>query len=98
MFRRGVNDTPLDPDIEMMVDLVAGLVCTLLICQVDRMCAPEQKVATALGVVVGLLAFHNLVHQFPEVFTVLFSKLWVTGVLTSTEAHSLLWRGISFTF
>lgn len=94
----GVNDTPLDPDIEMLVDLAMGLVCTVLVSQVDRMRAPEQKVAKALGVIICLLTFHNLVHEFPEFFTGLFSKLWVTTIIASTEPHSLLWRGISFTF
>jgi hypothetical protein len=94
----GVSDAPVDPDIEMLIDMAAGLVIGLLLSQIDRMKLPEQKVAKAFGVIFGMLTFHNFVHLYPEPFTKLFSELWVTRLISSTEAHSLLWRGISFTF
>lgn len=55
-------------------------------------------VAKALGVVVGMLFFHNLVHIWPQAFDRMFSPIWVARVLTETAPHSLLWRGVSFPF
>ncbi len=55
-------------------------------------------VAKALGVVAGMLFFHNLVHIWPQVFERMFSPLWVAKVLAETESHSLLWRGVCFPF
>ena len=87
-----------DPDMEMIIGLSVGLLIALLVGQLDRMKAPEQIVAKALGVVCSLLMFHNLVHLFPDVFERLFSPIWTSKVLGSTAARSVLWRGISFTF
>ena len=55
-------------------------------------------VAKAIGVVAGMLFFHNLVHIWPQAFDRMFSPIWVARVLTETEPHSLLWRGVSFPF
>ena len=52
----------------------------------------------SVGAALGLLFFHNTVHLYPLVFDSLCSKAWVNYVVTHTEAHSMVWRGISFVF
>ena len=94
----GVADVPPDPDMEMMIELGLGLGVAVLLSQLDRLVEFEHLVAKALGVAIGLLGFHNLVHLFPDPFAMLFSNMWVTRMISTTEAQSLLWRGISFTF
>lgn len=88
---------PLAPDIDMVVEFLGALVVTTLISQFGGMREAEQKLARVLGVVAGMLCLHNLVHLYPEVFSVLFSDIWVSRVLTTTKPYSILWRGISFT-
>jgi hypothetical protein len=94
----GAADAPPDPDTEMLIEVCSGLVIAAMLGQFDRMKSFEYLVAKSLGVVVALLTFHNLVHEFPEQFKMLFSPIWVTKVVTQTEPFSLVWRGISFTF
>lgn len=55
-------------------------------------------VAKALGVLGGMLFFHNLVHLWPQLFERMFSPLWVAQLLAETQPHSLLWRGVCFPF
>ena len=94
----GVGETPPDPDMEMVLQLGTGLAIAAVLGAVDQMKAFEYLIAKSLGVVAGLLAFHNLVHVYPDQFKLLFSPIWVTKMVTTTEPFSLLWRGISFTF
>ena len=94
----GVGGAPPDPDTEMLLQLGTGLAIAAVMGAADRMKAFEYLIAKSLGVVIGLLSFHNLVHLYPEEFKLLFSQIWVTKLVTTTEPFSLLWRGISFTF
>ena len=50
----------------------------------------------AMGVVLGLVGFHNLVHVYPAQFASMFSPIWVEKVVTTTEAHSIIWRGVTY--
>ena len=52
--------------------------------------------ATALGVCLGLVSFHNLVHVYPAQFASMFSPIWVEQVVTMTEANSIIWRGVTY--
>lgn len=51
---------------------------------------------TALGVMLGLVGFHNLVHVYPAQFAEMFSPIWVEQVVTTTEANSIIWRGVTY--
>ena len=95
---QGMPDPGADLDVEALVEVSIGLIITLLVGQFDRLRSSEQMVAKVLGVVCALLTFHNLVHMYPGVFDQLFSKLWVTRVITTTAPQSIAWRGISFAF
>ncbi|PZQ99521.1 MAG: hypothetical protein DI533_02290 [Cereibacter sphaeroides] len=94
----GMAETKTDPDVEMLIDLMVGVAIALLMGQLDRLKSYEQLIAKSLGVVFALLTFHNLVHMYPDEFSLLFSPLWVSKILATTEPHSILWRGISFVF
>jgi hypothetical protein len=52
---------------------------------------------SAIGVLAGVVGFHNLVHVYPSQFSDLFSPGWVDQVVTSTPANSIIWRGQTFT-
>ena len=68
----------------------------LLLANLCRLKTTQHRVLLIVGVLVGGMTFHNLVHAAPQVFNRLFSPLWVAEVLRSTQPHSLLFRGISF--
>ena len=50
----------------------------------------------AFGAVLGLAGFHNLVHVYPAQFANMFSPIWVEQVVTTTEANSIIWRGVTY--
>lgn len=85
-------------DIKLMIDIGAGLLIAMGFGMLDRMWLPDQVISRLTGVVLGALGLHNLVHMYPQIFDRLFSESWVSGILASTEAQSLLWRGVSYTF
>jgi hypothetical protein len=48
-----------------------------------------------IGIAAATLALHNVVHAYPLYFEPVFSQLWVSHVVTSTDAGSIVWRGVS---
>ena len=51
---------------------------------------------SVVGVMVGVVGFHNLVHVYPTQFANLFSPVWVEQVVAATPANSIIWRGQTF--
>jgi hypothetical protein len=94
----GLPDAAVDPTTAMGVTLVLGFVTALVLGYLSGLSSRESMAMKSLGVVLGTLFFHNAVHVWPQVFEQAFSKVWVAHIVTTTEAHSLLFRGISFTF
>lgn len=87
-----------DPDMDMILNGVIGILISLILSQFIRMRTREHAAIQSLGVLAMLLGFHNLVHWQPEIFVRLFSQLWVTDILTTTKPSSILFRGITFDF
>lgn len=87
-----------DPDMDMILNGVIGILISLILSQFIRMRTREHAAIQSLGVFAMLLGFHNLVHWQPEIFVKLFSQLWVTDILTTTKPSSILFRGITFDF
>ena len=52
--------------------------------------------AQTVGVVIMVLAMHNLVHLAPKAFSVVFSPEWTQDVLETTEPKSLLFAGVTY--
>lgn len=86
------------PDIEMLTQFMLGFLLALLCARALRLRGAGPNLARSLGVVAGVLCFHNLVHLWPEEAARVFSQLWVADILTATKAHSILFRGLSFVF
>lgn len=85
------------PDVNMAINGGIGLAIMLLIGYFLRFPLLKMIPVGTLGVLAGLVAFHNLVHFYPEKFAELFSPVWVEQVVTTTAANSIIWRGVSFT-
>lgn len=87
-----------DPDMDMILNGVIGILISLVLSQFIRMRTREHAAVQSLGVFAMLLGFHNLVHWQPDLFARAFSKLWVTEILTATKPGSILFRGITLDF
>ncbi|MBD3679334.1 MAG: hypothetical protein HUJ27_13180 [Rhodobacteraceae bacterium] len=57
-------------------------------------------VAQAAGIWVGAGTMHNLVHLYPDLFAMIYSREWIMMVLFGTEPNSvaLLYRDVFFQF
>jgi hypothetical protein len=85
-----------EPVNEMLINAATGIAVGLLLANLCRLKTTQHRVLLIVGVLVGGMTFHNLVHAAPQVFNRMFSPLWVAEVLRRTQPHSLLFRGISF--
>lgn len=94
----GLPKVKASPDMEMLTQFVLGFLLALVCAKALKLKDPAQQVARSLGVVAAVLLSHNLVHAYPEEAGRVFTPLWVADVVTSTKPHSLLFRGLSFTF
>lgn len=94
----GLPKVKASPDLEMLTQFVLGFLLALVCAKALRLTGPSQQLVRSLGVVAAVLLAHNLVHAYPEELGRVFTPLWVADVVTSTKPHSLLFRGLSFTF
>ena len=95
---QGLPDPKANPDIEMAAQLFMAFALSTVLGHLLGFRARNFTLLKSVGAALGLLFFHNLVHLYPQVFDVLFSKSWVNYVTVHTHAHSMVWRGISFIF
>lgn len=95
---QGLPDGTINVDYAAMMDFITAMMLSVVIGACLGMNIRNFMVARSLGVVAGMFGLHNVVHQWPWLFEPIFSKLWVGYILSSTEARSLLWRGVSFAF
>lgn len=92
-YVQGLPDWKANPDIEMMVQLLLGIILAIVLGHLVHL---RNRTLTSVGAAIGVLFFHNAVHAFPQAFAKLTSELWVSQIMAHTKAGSLLWRGISF--
>jgi hypothetical protein len=95
---QGMPDPKANPDIETLVQVILGIVISIALGYVFRLQSKSFMTLKSTGVVFGVLFFHNAVHLYPKAFSVVTSPMWVNYVVTHTQPHSMMWRGISFVF
>lgn len=93
---QGMQDPGANPDVEMLVQIAVGLGLSMAFGYVLQLKGHTFTTLKSLGVVIGLLFFHNAVHLWPKVFAGLTSEIWVNQILSQTKPYSLMWRGITF--
>ncbi len=92
----GLPDWNANPNIEMFKQLVMAYVLAMVVGYLIGLRSSTLTALKVLGCALGVLAFHNAVHMYPDLFAKLTSQLWVAQMIAHTKAHSLLFRGISF--
>lgn len=95
---QGLPDLKANPDIEMLIQVILGIVISMALGYMFRLHSKGFTTLKSTGAVIGVLFLHNAVHQFPQMFAQATSALWVNQMISHTQAHSMLWRGISFVF
>lgn len=85
-----------NPDMTMAINGGTALTIALFGGYMLRMPMLKYIPVSAVGVLLGVIGFHNLVHVYPSQFADLFSVVWVEQVVSNTAANSIIWRGETF--
>jgi hypothetical protein len=89
--------SPLDnSDVTLAINGGLGLTIAVFGGYMLKMPLMKFLPLSAMGVLAGLVSFHNLVHFYPAQFAEMFSPTFVEQVITATDANSIIWRGKSF--
>jgi hypothetical protein len=97
-FLTGLPDASKSVDVTLTMEFVIALMLSAIIGMFLGIGLRKLLVARLLGIAAGILGLHNLVHAYPAPFEMAYSTEWVESVQSTTEAHSILWRGVSITF
>ena len=95
-YVQGLPDWKANPDLEMLKQLVLGYALAMVFGYLLGLRSSVLTPLKSVGAALGVLFFHNAVHLYPKIFARLTSELWVSQMMAHTQAHSMLWRGISF--
>ena len=88
---------PLDnADLTMALNGGTALAIALFAGFMLRMPLLKYIPLSTVGILAGLVGFHNLVHVYPGQFAAMFSPIWVEQVVANTPANSIIWRGQDF--
>ncbi len=82
-------------DFQLVMDTVIACMVASLLGLIFRIGIREFIMVRLMGIVAGTLGLHNLVHAYPSYFEPVFSTLWVSYITRTTEAGSIVWRGVS---
>ena len=93
---QGMPDRAANPDIEMLVQIILGIVLSMVLGLALGLNSKAFTALKSVGVVLGLLLFHNAVHLWPRPFAQVTSEIWVNQIVSHTKVYSLVWRGIGF--
>jgi hypothetical protein len=92
----GGSLTGEDPDIMMAIDAGLALAIGFVLKQIFRLTGKVQETSKTIGIFAMVCIMHNFVHVWPGAFEMAFSPEWVTDVIETTQANSILFRGVSF--
>lgn len=95
---QGLPDQNANPDIETLVQIILGIVISMVLGYAFALNSKAFLSLKSAGVVTGVLFGHNAVHMVPKLFAAVTSDMWVNRVVTTTDRASMVWRGISFVF
>jgi hypothetical protein len=95
---KGVPAVEADPGYAMVSGFFTAMIVSLILGALLGIRVGQHVGLRALGVVAGMVGWHNAVHQWPDLFALAFSPLWVGVVTRMTEPQSISWLGNSISF
>ncbi len=93
---QGMPNLKANPDVESLVQIVVGIVISMLLGYFLGLNSRAFTTLKSTGVVLGALFIHNAVHLYPKFFAMVTSEIWVNQIVSHTKLYSILWRGICF--
>ena len=94
---QGLPDTPVRPGLTLMVDAIFAFCFAFFLVRIlMSVTARAHMVAQMIGIWVALTTMHNLVHAYPEPWSVVFSPDWVARVVQITEPNTFYLVGLTF--
>jgi hypothetical protein len=82
-------------DMQMAMNFGTALILSSVLGLFFRIRIRDFVMVRLIGIGAGVLMLHNVVHAYPQYFTPVFSPEWVSHIVSSTEAGSIVWRGVS---
>ncbi|MEL7166178.1 MAG: hypothetical protein AAGL96_11970 [Pseudomonadota bacterium] len=92
----GVPDPNGDPDMTMIVDGALAFAIAFVLRMAFLMTDKVHLISKTVGIWIALTTMHNLVHDFPDLWSAAFSPEWVEITTYMTEPRTLYIRGFSF--
>ncbi len=85
-----------DAGLYMVMDGAISFAVGIILWGFFRLEGKEFKAVQTAGVIAMVVTMHNLVHWYPDQFSVVFSPDWTREVIVGTEPNSFLYRGVSY--
>jgi hypothetical protein len=82
-------------DMQMAMDFGIALIVSSVLGLFFRIGIRDFVMMRLIGIAAGVLMLHNAVHAYPQYFETVFSPVWVSHIISSTDAGSVVWRGVS---
>jgi hypothetical protein len=84
-------------DVFLGAEFVAAMILSTILGIAIRLRVQDMLLLRTAGVLVGMVALHNIVHHVPQAFQPLPGG-WANMILASTDANTLLVRGAAIAF
>ena len=94
----GAPDPDADPDLTMIVDGALAFGIAFVLRMAFMMTDKVHLASKTVGIWIALTCMHNLVHDYPGLWSTAFSEEWVERTTEMTEPRSFYFRGYSFLF
>lgn len=94
----GAPDPGADADLTMIIDGALAFGIAFVLRMAFYMTDKIHLAAKTVGIWIALTLMHNLVHDFPGLWSTAFSEEWVERTTEMTEPRSFYFRGYSFEF
>lgn len=80
-------------NVGLFLELLMAFWCVVLISAMTNRRSVMARIAQVAGVVVMMLAGHNLIWRWPEQMAVIYTPAYVEQVMATTTQHSIVYRG-----
>lgn len=90
--------TELDADTMLVIEAALAMCIAFGLGQAFRLSSMLHLGANAAGVLAAICLMHNVVHLYPDLFARVFAPEWTEQVISTTELHTVVFRGKPITF
>jgi hypothetical protein len=92
----GLPDGTENIDAMMAMDFTIAMMVSSVLGVFFRIGIRDFIVLRIVGILSGMFGLHNLVHAYPDYFAQIYTQVWVSYIINTTDSPSIFWRGVSF--